>query len=53
MRNRVEPWPFWVLRFSGEGPLAPSWAVDTSWTENGAGICTVRPVGIYRDAIWS
>jgi hypothetical protein len=50
VRNRVEQWPFWVLRFSGEGPWAPSRALETLWTENGAGTDAKRGRWVYYTA---
>ena len=47
MRNRVEQWQFWVLGFSGEGPLTSCRAVETLWTEHWAGTVAKRGRRVY------
>ena len=47
MKNRVEQWQFWVLGFSGEGPPAPSRAVETLWAENWAATVAKRDRPVY------
>ena len=47
MRNRVEQWQFWVLGFSGKGPLTSCRAVETLWTEHWAGTVAKRGRRVY------
>jgi hypothetical protein len=42
VKNQVAQWPYSVLGCSGEGPLAPSRAGDTRWTENEGGTLANR-----------